>query len=168
MRAWHRCSTIIFSSFNQSDYCFLASSLPLLSSLLKLPTPQVKCHVPVLNNWSDSISDWEALVIHSHILMAFSFSMCFLAFLFKMLGFVEVLGSVFPGLMLSLFLLNIGCTQKSLPRVPWTTAFSPRVNWLVSPLILVSFFKKGHRSMSSWSAYFYLEKAILLMQHHSL
>ena len=26
-----------FSSFNQSDHCFLASSLPLVSSLLKLP-----------------------------------------------------------------------------------------------------------------------------------
>ena len=31
-----------FSSFNQSDYCFLASSLPLPSSLLKLPNRELK------------------------------------------------------------------------------------------------------------------------------
>ena len=31
-----------FSSFHQSDHCFLASSLPLLSSLLKLPIYRVE------------------------------------------------------------------------------------------------------------------------------
>jgi len=31
-----------FSSFNQSDHCFLTSSLPLLSSLLKFPNKELK------------------------------------------------------------------------------------------------------------------------------
>ena len=45
-----------FSSLNQSDHCFLASSLPLPSSLRKLPS--VKACRPIMSrSWDDLVDD---------------------------------------------------------------------------------------------------------------
>ena len=48
------CSTIIFSLFNQSDHCSLASSLPLLSSLLKLPNKGIV--IASLSDWLKTLA----------------------------------------------------------------------------------------------------------------